>query len=264
MNNHIARVLSRCGVRGRRGVELLLPTRNYKTYRGSIRWKVTAIQEPPLDCEVLEKPCTLVLLEDPCPYQTPWHESLQSSVPTIHGMSYASLTFGSSYGLDGMIEEMKADLPAIHDAILVTRGPIASWVALFYLESFPLKGLVMVDPISFDHRKNEVGDDDVEKFSREILQHFGSTEKKKTEEIAAYRFLVQEAAAKRLKLEPNSVPILVVQSIDNLVFEASCQQVAERHSDPDGPFGEVMIKQVFDDDPDPAVYAIDDWVESIL
>lgn len=277
MMNLIARplIILRCAGYSRRpGAKLVLPpSPTAATTTTGLRWKVMSISETPHDCEVLEKPCTLVLLEDPWFYQTAWHDSLQANVPSRHGMAFASLTLDGTFSssttsstyLNGMIDEMKADLPDIHDAVLVTRGPIASRVALFYLESFPLKGLVMVDPFSFD-RPHKNDDEDNRFFSQQVLQNFGLTSKDmlEMEEIALCQRLIQEASEKHLKLEPNSVPMLVVQSTDNPMIAANCQQVAERHGDPDGPFGEVMLKQILGGDPELTMSEIDDWVESIL
>ncbi len=223
---------------------------------GSLRWKISSLVEPPLDGDVLEKPCTLVLLEDSCLYHTRWHDTFQANIPARYGMSYISLTLTESNGLDNMIDEMKQDLPSVHDAILVTRGPMSSWVALFYLESFPLKGLVMIDPVVFD----TIPKDDTTRWNDVSLQD----KSKESNHSTFYDAFIQQACSKKLKLEPNSVPMFVIQSIDNPRNTEHARQMAERQSDFDGPFGQVLLTQLFDEDPTSVMNEIDDWVESIL
>ena len=226
--------------------------------RFGLRWKVSSIVEPPLDCQVLEKPCTLILLEDAWLYHSSWEHTFQENIPSQYGMSFMSMTFTPSRSnLEAMIEEMKNDLATIHDAILVTRGPIATWVALFYLESFSLKGLVMIDPIPFDRLAHPA-----EQIVLDLKQV--STHSNNKLDISYYDPIIHEACLKKLQLEPNSVPMMVIQSIhdDNLATLAN--QMAERHSDPNGPFGMVEMVSILQDHPHLIMEKFDAWIESIL
>ena len=203
---------------------------------------------------MLEKPCTLVLVEDSFLYDITWNDAFHLNIPAKHGMAFMSLTLNLSNGLDGMIDEMKQDLPAVHDAILVTRGPIASWVALFYLESFSLKGLVMIDPVPFDYLRNNAANVGIEASPSALLHN----------EESLNGDLLLQASAKVLQLEPNSVPMFVIQSIEGPRNNDYILQVAERHSDPDGPFGKVTTAHLIGETPDLVMHKIDEWVETIL
>ena len=125
-------------------------TRNGVLARGI----ASAITEPPLDTNVIEKPFTLLLMEDRFIYKDTWKSAFEKCIPRDYGMSFASLTVPEESTFDDMVEELKSDLFPIHDAVLISRGPISSWCAQFYLESRPLKGLVMVDPIPFDQQED--------------------------------------------------------------------------------------------------------------
>jgi hypothetical protein len=216
-----------------------------------LRWKVSSAVEPPLDCQVLEKPCTLILLEDSWLYHSSWEQHFQVSIPSEHGMAYMSLTLNTSNNLEDMIEEMKQDLSPIHDAVLVTRGPIATWVALFYLESLSLKGLIMIDPIPFDSIAHPP-----EKILQDLKQISTSNN--------LDPMIIQQACSKKLKLEPNSVPMMVIRSTNDDNFAKLANQMAQRHSDPNGPFGLVETIQISQDQPDVIMEKIDSWIESIL
>ena len=236
---------------------------------------MSSIAEPPLDCPVLEKPCTVVLLEDFWLYHPrSWHETFQSSVPSRHGMSYGSLTVddddddddddGSHHqGFDDLLQHVKDELPPIHDAVLIARGPIASWMALFYLESFSLLGLVMVDPLQLDqeHLQHETAVDELFALQSDKSD---STSHDESIDFKRYRSLIKEASTKELKLEPNSVPIMVIQTVDSPLFRDNCKTVAERHSNSNGPHGQVPIHQAFGKDPEYVMEVVDHWVEPIL
>jgi hypothetical protein len=96
--------------------------------------------------------------------------------------------------------------------------------------------------------------------------------------------------ARTLQLEPNAVPMLILHSVlaaaggggggggkdtnkkeeeledndNNRQRRRQCEMVAERHGDPNGPFGEVEIRECSPDDPEFALQMIDEWIETIL
>jgi uncharacterized membrane protein len=67
---------------------------------------------------------------------------------------YDSMTF--DFALSKMKEDLRTYQTTIQSnpTILITRGPVLSWMAQFYLESLPLAGLVMIDPIPFTTRES--------------------------------------------------------------------------------------------------------------
>lgn len=224
----------------------------------SRRWKLTSILEPPLDCEVLEKPCTLILLEDKWLYSKSWNKTFEIDIPRQHGMSYASLTVDSQQNFDSMINELQEDLSPIPDAVLVTRGPVASWAACHYLESLPLLGLVMIDALQWDHSDNN---SKLLKELQDIVKNNSSETSNAVDEMVDLS-MVEQLTSRQLKLEPNAVSMMVLQSIDHPLLKEGCKQVADRHSDIDGPFGQVVTTQVLEDDPDGIMTLIDDWLVS--
>ena len=189
------------------------------------------------------------------------------------------------------VEEMKTDLSRsrFHDAVLVARGPLASWTALLYLESLPLTGLVCVDPIPFDDAPAK--EEEEEEEEEEARAGGGAT----TTTTSTRRWLrdmslsdpivsqllheILSDDARKLKLEPNAVPMLILHSVrreddnnSNSKKEEEekdrrrrqCEMVALRHGDPNGPFGEVKIRECSPDDPEFALQVIDEWIETIL
>ena len=241
---------------------------------------ISSIVEPPLDSQVIEKPFTVLLMEDQqflFDYSndesninnngiTSWRESFQKSISRNYGMSFAYLSYNvdhhhqqeessssSSFLIDAILEQLKVDLQNIPDAVLVTKGPISSWFGQLYLESFSLKGLVMVDPVLFDNQEETTN---VRKFWDD-------------ETSTNFELLLLEATKRKLMVEPNSVPMLILSSegsSENNNMEAA-SLVAKRHSDVDGPFGQILVASVEDtiqDDQKQPVDMICDWIDDTI
>jgi hypothetical protein len=206
-----------------------------------------------MDCTVLEKPCTVIWLEDDHymynninnEQTLSWHETLRSRIPMECGMSFASISFESPklMNVTERLEALKAsNLPRIHDAILIARGPIASLCAQYYLESFSLLGLVMVDPILLDNDDNDDDDDndndnDNNNVDRSLLREVMSN------------MVVDDTDWKRfenckLLLEPNAVPMMVILATENASWKKASKKVADRHSDLDGLYGIVPVVDI--------------------
>ncbi|CAJ1924950.1 unnamed protein product [Cylindrotheca closterium] len=210
-----------------------------------LRGIVTSTTEPPLNSDVPEKPFSLVLLEDPNLYQDSWESTFYKTVPQQYGMTFISISSEKSLSLAERVDSLKADVGQIPDGVLVARGPQSSWVAQLYLESLFLRGLVMVDPIAFDQPKAIVQDN---------LNALG-----KALDEDWHKFMM-DAQERRLKLEPNSVPMLVMNS-QKPILDAS-RKVADRHSDQSGPYGDIPIVEI-DENQQDIVKTIDDWVDTI-
>ena len=236
---------------------------------------LSSIIEPPLDSNVIEKPCTVILFEDlsllgrrrrrrlddldrnnKIKKQTnasSWKSDFQRRIPEEYGMSFGYLSFqqevedddkentqdteSSSSIISDCVTSMKFsnDLSTISDIVLISRGPISSLCAQYYLESCSLLGLIMVDPILvFDDDNNESDSSAIQS----IVSKFVDTEEDRK------RF-----HNSRLLLEPNAVPMMVVlssqqQDDDNVgsdQWRQSSRKVAQRHSDRNGLYGEVPI-----------------------
>jgi hypothetical protein len=196
-------------------------------------------------------------MEDRTIYKDSWHESFQSTIPRDYGMSFASISVPEGYSFDQMLGELKHDLPTIHDAVLVARGPLSSWCSQFYLESFPLQGLVMVDPVQTDQFQGA----EMKLLFPEVVSSRNSTQ----EELEYWHDLIKEAQSRELKLEPNAVPMLVINSLDHETFRLAAHAVAKRHSDDEGTFGDVPVKELFQGEiADDVIREIDSWIDSIL
>lgn len=229
--------------------------------------------EPPLDCEVLEKPCTVVLMEDENRFHATdddkevttlsWLPAFQNRFPTECGMSFSSIRFpGNSnenkatilYVSDCLNALKTSSLPRIHDAVLVARGPFSSLCAQYYLESLSLLGLVMVDPILITNGEN----DDNEEMTR-ILATCNIDERD-----------WEGFQSSSLLLEPNAVPMMVVLSSQNKAWNTASRRVAARHSDEEGLFGIVPVLDLHElsgesgnaqSEGDLMVDLVNDWID---
>jgi hypothetical protein len=169
----------------------------------------------------------------------------------------------------------------LHDVVLVSRGPITSLCAQYYLESYPLLGLVMVDPICLPRNgppsNLTSARSEVEEAARIFWNDFWFKQQKQ-----------QRLETRLLLLEPNgAVPILVIStkvpssgrehdassgsSSKGWRFEAS-KQVAEWHSnvdlDVDVPFidlsCEVREGSSQDIEAEAVLLILNEWIDAIL
>jgi len=219
-------------------------------------------------------------MEDPAIYRESWIESFRSSIPVDYGMSFASITFPQESSFNETLQELKDDLLLLNDAVLVARGPLSSWRAQFYLESFSLKGLIMVDPALLE--KGVFGGHEAEAIAK-LQEHSGDGDgdgdgngdgdgdgrggtSSGDLERACWNDLFRGAQERRLLLEPDVVPMLVLHTHDNAACERSVVRVAERHSGDEGSrFGDVTVRPVPQGDNNERLMTeIDEWIESIL
>ena len=225
----------------------------------------SSVTETPLDSTVMEKPYTVVLMEDDISPSlsnsgkgclqdenntatelSSWAETFQSRIPRDYGMSFASISLkmksdspaAGTVAISDALEALKdSSLPNMADALLVARGPVSSLCSQYYLESFPLKALIMTDPILFRGNGND-DDDEAALYSLLSKQVFPND----FDSIDRFR-------SDRLLVEPNAVPMMVVRTLseDPSMVEwsaawRSCSQcVADRHGDSEGPFGTVPV-----------------------
>jgi len=221
-----------------------------------LRTYISRTIEPPLESAIVEKPCTVLLMEDRAIYKESWNNSFHTAIPNNYGMSFASVSFSKELDFDQMLNELKADLSSFSDAVLIARGPLSSWIAQFYLESLSLKGLVMVDPISFDVPEAET----ITKLEEKARQ----TEFSK--ELEQWNKLLRQAQQRKLLLEPGVVPMIIMYSYEDPACKLSAMRVAKRHSgEKDSRFGDVPVKQILQgDNSNHLMTDIDNWIESVL
>ena len=189
--------------------------------RVPFRTVVTESIEPPISVSSIpERPCTVVLTQDDSLYENSWRETFSQVLPHKRGLHYCNLSLDAR-SLDKGLDQLKQDLASMTNVVLVARGPVASLIAQYYLESLPLAGLVMVDPILYPFPKLE--------FKK------GSMQDTFMKEIFAGK------ETRPLKLEPGVIPMLVFRSLVDPTFEKAAEAVALRHSVPDGAYGKIAV-----------------------
>mmetsp|Transcript_19266 Transcript_19266/g.44631 ORF Transcript_19266/g.44631 Transcript_19266/m.44631 type:complete len:394 (+) Transcript_19266:172-1353(+) len=265
--------------------------------------RFSPITETPFDCDVVERPYTMMMMEDEVsslfskestidnrknqdkilafdpkennipgslPTTKSWIPTFRSIVPRKHGMSFGSICLDWQQHLggipsitNGLQSLTSSQLPTISDAILVARGPVASLCAQYYLESFSLQGLIMIDPILVDDSE-EGGDgnsSDSEAITSLLYRIYQGQD---CDDMDRFR-------SARLLVEPNSVPMMVILTVPNdHAWNRSSRLVATRHGDPDGPYGSIPIVDLTNLDVTEETMAmtvldcINTWVEESL
>jgi hypothetical protein len=290
---------------------------NEKNNTNPLLLSFSSISETPLDSTVMEKPYTLILMEDDVSalfsthgngnscnadygdttfgsseHQSnngttittsaeSWIELFRSKIPRDYGMSFASVSLqmqrdknnnnvdgGNNRRLasisDGLQSLKASQLPGFSDAILVARGPVSSLIAQYYLESFSLKGLVMIDPILLDDSDDENSD-----LSLLVSSIYRDSDDDDSDSIERFR-------SNRLLVEPNAVPMMVIRTVrdDHPVLESSARFVAQRHGAPNGPYGTVPFADLIHDEngnetsndnvANALLHRINEWIEGTL
>lgn len=223
----------------------------------------SSVTETPLDSIVMEKPYTVVLMEDDISPSicnggkeclqdenntaielSSWAETFRSRIPRDYGMSFASISLqiksdsaaARTVAILDALEALKdSSLPNMADALLVARGPVSSLCSQYYLESFPLKALIMIDPILFGENSNG---DEVALYSFLSNQVYPND----TDSLDRFR-------SDRLLVEPNAVPMMVVRTVPeepsmmewSAAWRSCSQNVADRHGDHEGPYGTIPV-----------------------
>lgn len=193
-----------------------------------VRTLLTATTEPPLHNTVPERPCIVVLAEDigvlhsnNSAASPSWHSSFRERIPTQYGMSYASWSLADPppshpVSFDAALTELKEDLGPVlaqQNTILVARGPWISWMAQYYLESLPLSGLVMVDPLPLDDDAAcAVFEHQYKAYllQSDTINHV--SEQSMSREFALYQDYMKHSGHWALKLEPGVIPMLVLST----------------------------------------------------
>jgi hypothetical protein len=246
------------------------------------------IREPsPLrSMNVAERPCTVILSEDVGVLdgvwtkrkQDSWHSVFSTSIPECHGMSYAcrravvsdsTNNNNNSSALDAALTELKTDLDSIQLPVLIARGPWNCWMAQFYLESLPLSGLVMVDPLGFDSAAMDNTLSGITLFEKMYRAHYknDSERRRMPLEYDLFQDYVNHWDHWSLKLEPGAVPMLVLASHghdDNnpvLQWNEHAIATAVRHSSKDSPHGAVPVSHIDPNNPKDIASNICKWIE---
>jgi hypothetical protein len=225
---------------------------------GSCRSYLTEAIEPPLDGDVPERPCILILAEDvgiltDASTTSSWHGTFAAAIPKNYGIPYVQWSLSSELppSLNLALGEMKADLADVQQPVLVARGPWISWMAQFYLESLPLSGLVMVDPLQF----NETA----------ACRHYEDLyrqRKIKPPEYGLFQEYVNHWDHWSLKLEPGAIPMMVLSTQPGSeMWTRHARATAARHSSAESPNGQVPVVKIDASDTDDCMRKICNWIE---
>lgn len=210
---------------------------------------LSVIQEPS-PATVLERPCTIILAQDDNFYHDCWHERMRHTVVENYGFSYAEWWLhshrqaplqqdseshaGENDAMDDALRELSNDLSHLaHQTLFIARGPCISWVIQFYLESFPLAGLILVDPIPFDDTDSVRA---LERFyeQQKAEQHHTKSQIHQASHGNGTRTLsrvfydyANHGEHWSLRLEPGAVPMLIVSTQPQ--WESAAQRTRRRH-----------------------------------
>ena len=194
----------------------------------SCRSLMTLTVDVPLDSDIRERPCMVVSADDRSFYDgASWQRTFRRRFPENYGIQFRCMELRKFTSLTAGLDEMKEDLASEMNVVLISKGPLISWLALYYLESLPLSGLVMVDPV-------------------EITQTSACDLKSVYRHDAIQQQLLDRirlgAEDRPLLLEPGVLPIMVLSTRLDCIHDSF--RIAARHSDPDGPFGPVTVTEV--------------------
>lgn len=180
---------------------------------------LSAAKDPPLD--VTERPCTLVVAEDEGLYESSFQPLFDDSIPRNYGIPTRSLKI-SSKKFDEALQELKSDLSGSTDPsiVLLARGPCMSWLAQFYLESLPLAGLILVDPLPWDDRNG----------ANQMELYYEKYQLRDSLGYQLFQDYSEHWGHWTLQLEPGVVPMLVWHTITRPAFKRCADNTAHYHS----------------------------------
>ena len=196
------------------------------------RSMLTHIEEPALNNLVPERPCTIVLAEEEEGFYSNSWNSWRTNLVQEHGFSFAQLQLVTASDFDSALRELSSDLSSLNasNCVFISRGPILSWLAQFYLESLPLAGLVMVDPLLLDDTE-----------SVKVLERHYSEHTVKPLASLVFHDYIEHYAHWTMKLEPGSVPMMIVTTQnDDEVYVKGAINTKRRH---DGGYLPVTLVQ---------------------
>jgi hypothetical protein len=221
----------------------------FLSYRRFIQRRsiITDSIEPPLVSKIPEKPCTFVLVEDHGLYEESWMPRLRDCFPSDHGIHFCHQSLHHPT-LKEALNEMKHDFASFPATVLMARGPTVSLLAQYYLESLPLSGLIMVDPI-------------VEPLSSEFLDSLQSMYSLKSiREREFLQGLQKDLEKKGLKLEAGVIPMFVISTIPSLEDQALATVL--RHRNPKNRNGEVSFLKLIESEK--LIHRFIRWIEETV
>ena len=224
-------------------------------------------------------------------YRDSWSQSSRPFVSTfpnrgIHFLSidvFSELSSSStvSESFSQLHSELANDLSTHADVVLVARGPLPCLVAQFYLESLPLSGLILIDPLIVPRRDGTGDDERSLQSSAQIFMEIASkadcfdlhneTSCKNGEEVNMLDKMQRNSEFDRpLKLEAGVIPVKVLYTggavgHETKEFRRCAEQTASCHTPEDGTglWGEVAVEQL-ETDNDKALETIYSFHDEII
>lgn len=271
------------------------------------RCVITASVEPPPFVDgnpgYYERPGSVILAESALVIpKNSWCEHFATAFP-LQGMHFVNVDLFASLAtrsekvktmmhLSRLEEELSSDIAQIPGVTLVARGPIPCLVAQYYLESLPLSGLVLVDPIiipDYESMGDSVGQlrrtaqKTAEILSASVavdgrgdgstnMPQSTQTETEKDGASVEWRIISELANGEKeetwnrpLRLEPGSVPTLVLHSeMDEGTFQTAAETTAKFHSldeDAGSSWGDMQVKRIDQEVSDEIVHTIFTWID---
>ncbi|GKY96813.1 hypothetical protein MPSEU_000640500 [Mayamaea pseudoterrestris] len=203
---------------------------------------------PPL--EATERPVRIVLGEDAVTScsTTSWKVTCRERFPLTHNMPFQNFTWPQSeasndanhqfdspaFDMDAALSELSQGLHASStgsQTVFIAKGPWISWLSLFYLESLPLAGLVLVDPLPLHQHQTYVN-----QFELYYQNHKHSADYK------LFQDYMQHWDHWSLQLEPGAVPMVVLSTMTRNVWRRAAQETSQQHSG--SVFGNVPVLEM--------------------
>ena len=160
-----------------------------------------------------------------------------------------------------------SDLVRTSDAVVVARGPVSSLLAQYYLESYSLKCLFLMDPILLQGSAYEEDKEDDDEGATALVSQVSQWFPDDPDSLERFR-------SDRLLVEANAVPMMVVRTISShcpSAWESAAQRVADRHGDADGMYGIVPVVDLTDhvtrgndELASRLVNRIDEWIDEAI
>ena len=256
------------------------------------RTKVTSSIEPPplLPDGYVESPGVIALLESSL-YRNAWSRPFASAFPDrgVHFLSVdvfsdLSSSFTVSESFAQMHTELATDLSPHAEVTLVARGPLPCLVAQYYLESLPLSGLILADPLIVPRRGGELDTNDASS-DNESLQSSVQSFLQTTSQAYCFDFetnnengetlllgkMQQSGEYDRpLKLEAGVVPVKVLYSGGDVSPEGEVRRCAEQtasyHTANDGNslYGEVAVERLEEREVESAIETVFSFHDEII
>jgi hypothetical protein len=131
---------------------------------------------------------------------------------------------GQQEALEESLLELRSDLAQFLNPqiALIARGPLVSWVAQLHLESNPLAGLILIDPLPLDEPENT---DVVQAINFLAKSHSSARTTQQLQTLHNNR----DTDIRPLLLEPGSVPMMLFHSFLDQNYINAVHRTAERH-----------------------------------